>query len=99
MATVLITGSSGGIGKAAALRLASRGHHVIASGRNAAGLEQLRRSAKGRLDTVVADVASAASVDASRNEIEALTGSSGLDVLINNAGYTVAGPLESVSEA
>jgi NAD(P)-dependent dehydrogenase (short-subunit alcohol dehydrogenase family) len=99
MATVLITGATAGIGKAAALRLASRGHHVIATGRNTAGLEQVRRSAKGRLDTLTVDVTSSASVDGARGEVEALAGSNGLDVLINNAGYTVAGPLESVSDA
>jgi NAD(P)-dependent dehydrogenase (short-subunit alcohol dehydrogenase family) len=99
MPTVLITGASAGIGKAAALRLAARGHHVIATGRNVAALEQIKRSAKGRLDTLVLDIASAASVEAAQPEVKALAGQNGLDVLINNAGYTVAGPLEKVGDA
>jgi len=99
MATVLITGASAGIGRATAVRLAGRGHHVIATGRNTTALEQIRRTAKGKVDTLVLDVTSAASVDGARKDVEAICGQSGLDVLINNAGYTLAGPLESVGDA
>lgn len=99
MPTVLITGATAGIGRAAALRLASRGHHVIATGRNIAALEQIRRGAKGRLDTLALDVTSAASVEAAQHEVKTLAGQGGLDVLINNAGYAAAGPLEKVGDA
>lgn len=99
MATVLITGASAGIGKAAALRLAGRGHHVIATGRNVGALEQLKKTAKGRVDTLTLDVTSATSVEAAQRDVGALLGTKGVDVLINNAGLMVAGPLESVTEA
>jgi NAD(P)-dependent dehydrogenase (short-subunit alcohol dehydrogenase family) len=81
------------------LRLAGLGHHVIATGRNVAGLEQLKRAAKGRLDALALDVASEASVAAAAREATTLAGSGGIDTLINNAGYALAGPLESVGDA
>ena len=99
MATVLITGASAGIGRAATVRLAGRGHHVIAAARNAAALDQIKRTAKGKVDTLTLDVTVPASVDAAQREVGALVGSAGLDVLINNAGYALAGPLESISDA
>lgn len=99
MATVLITGASAGIGRAATIRLAGRGHAVIATGRNAAALDQIKRTAKGKVDTLILDVTSQASVDAAQREVATLAGAEGLDVLINNAGYALAGPLESISDA
>lgn len=99
MATVLITGASAGIGRAATVRLAGRGHHVIAAARNAAALDQIKRTAKGKVDTLTLDVTVPASVDAAQREVGALVGAAGLDVLINNAGYALAGPLESISDA
>ena len=99
MPTVLITGATAGIGKATALRLAGQGHHVIATGRNIAGLEQLKRGAKGRVDTLALDVASDTSVATASREAMTLAGSGGIDTVINNAGYALAGPLESVGDA
>jgi short-subunit dehydrogenase len=99
MAAVLITGASAGIGRAAALRLAARGHHVIATGRNAAALEQIKRTAKGKVDTLTLDVTSPESVEATKREVEALAGPNGVDALINNAGYALAGPLEAIGDA
>jgi short-subunit dehydrogenase len=97
MATILITGASAGIGRASAVRLAERGHHVIATGRNAAALEQVKRQAKGKVDTLILDVTSDASVEAARRETAAI--SAGVDALINNAGYALTGPLETTSDA
>lgn len=99
MATILITGASAGIGRATAIRLAAGGHYVIATGRNVSALEQIKRSAKGKVDTLVLDVTSQGSVDAAAREVGVLAGPNGLDVLINNAGYALAGPLETVSDA
>lgn len=98
MPTVLVTGASAGIGRATAFRLAARGHHVIATGRNMAALEQIKRTAKGKVDFLSLDVTSQASVDAAQKEVDAILGQAGLDVLVNNAGYAVAGPLESISD-
>lgn len=98
MSTVLVTGASAGIGRATSIRLAERGHHVIATGRNMAALETIKRTAKGKVDIMPLDVTSQASVDSAAKETTALLGQAGLDVLINNAGYAVAGPMESISD-
>lgn len=99
MATVLITGATAGIGRATALMLAARGHSVIATGRNATALDQVKRSAKGKVDTLTLDVTSDDAVSAALRDATALTGPEGIDVLINNAGYALAGPLETIDDA
>ena len=98
MTTVLITGASAGIGREAAIRLAERGHHVIAAARTMPALEQVRRTTKGRVDTLELDVTSQSSIDAATSEIASLIGQNGIDVLINNAAYTLTGPLEEVGD-
>lgn len=99
MATVLITGASAGIGRATTIKLAAQGHHVIAAARNVAALEQIKRTAKGKVDVVALDVTSPESVEAAKAEVPSLVGQAGLDVLINNAGYALTGPLEQVTDA
>ncbi len=98
--TVLITGATAGIGKHVALHLARKGHKVFATGRNAAALARLLDEAKGTaLETLQLDVTDAASIAAAKDEVERRTGGAGLDVLVNNAGYGIAGPLEEVDES
>lgn len=99
MSTVLITGASSGIGREASVRLAERGHHVIASARTLPALEQVRKTTKGRIDALELDVTSQDSVDAAKREIASIIGPAGIDVLINNAAYTLTGPLEEVGDA
>lgn len=93
--TVLITGATAGIGRHTALYLKSRGHRVIATGRNAAALHELRREG---LDAVPLDVTSAASIADAKLEVDRLTAGRGVDVLVNNAGYGQVGPIELLSE-
>ncbi len=88
--TILITGATSGIGRDAAVYLASRGHRVIACGRNERALEELR--AEG-LTALALDVTDARSIEAVRAQV------GGVDVLINNAGYGLMGPLEMLSDA
>src|SRR5690606_30074584 len=68
--TILITGATAGIGRHAALELARRGHHVIATGRREQALDELAREARGiegggRLDTLRLDVTDDEAVEAS----------------------------------
>lgn len=86
--TVLITGGTGGIGKATALGLAALGAHVLITGRDrgraeAAGHE-VRAAADGGVDVYVADLSSQAEVRRLANEV--LQGHPRIHVLINNAG-------------
>lgn len=91
--TVVVTGTSSGIGRAIALRLAARGYRVFAGVRRREEGDALLRDAPIGLSPVILDVADAASIEAARAEIAgSLDG--GLSALVNNAGLTVVGPLE-----
>jgi len=93
--TVVITGASSGLGRAAAIEFARRGARVVASGRRLEALEettQLCRKAGTEAWPFVADVTSEAQVLAlCRHAIE--VGGS-VDVWVNNAGVTSFGSVE-----
>jgi NAD(P)-dependent dehydrogenase (short-subunit alcohol dehydrogenase family) len=97
MAVILVTGATSGIGRDAALRLARAGHRVLAGGRRPDALAEL--AAAGRVEPLALDVADAASVAAAHAEVERRTAGAGLDVLVNNAGYALPGPLEALTDA
>ena len=90
---ILLTGASGGIGRATALRLADVGRVVFAAARRA---DQLALAATPGVRPVVLDVTHAASIDRARDQIMAETGGYGLEVLVNAAGILVLGPVEAV---
>lgn len=108
---VLITGATAGIGRTTALHLARQGHHVIASGRKPAELAKLEGefaaqpgraasgSVVGKLETLLLDVTSPASIASAVVEVEALTAGRGIDVLVNNAGFGVLGPTSEIDDA
>lgn len=94
--TILITGTSNGFGKDAALTLAKAGHQVFAtmrgvSGRNSGAAEELR--AKG-IAVLELDVTNDASVAAAFGELQQKAGGE-LDVVINNAGLFSQGLSET----
>lgn len=97
--TVLITGCTTGIGRATALHLAAQGHRVFATGRNLKPLEELAREAKGTLHPIELDVTSSASVETARAMVEQQTQGVGIDVLINNAGFSLVCPIELLDDA
>jgi NAD(P)-dependent dehydrogenase (short-subunit alcohol dehydrogenase family) len=98
---VLITGATAGIGRHAALYLAERGFHVIATGRNGESLASLAReaAAAGLLTPLRLDVTDATSIASAVDAVDRLSGGQGIDVLVNNAGYGDIAPLEMVSDA
>ncbi len=98
---VLITGCSSGFGLAAARRFAEAGYRVYASMRRSDQGDALRAEAASRgwkLFTPALDVTSDESVDAAVSAILAETGQR-VDVLVNNAGYYLFGPIEETSPA
>ena len=95
--TVLITGATDGLGKAAALLLAERGYQVFAAGRSAAKRAQLDTLAREKqlpLETLEMDVCDDASVKAGVSTVQGKAGA--IDVLINNAGFVYAGAVEDL---
>jgi len=95
--SILLTGASGGIGRAVAEILARQGANLTLVGRRPEPLESLRSrldSKGGGAITVAADIRRP--VDAARAVNEAVKRFGRLDVLVNNAGI---GYLASLAEA
>jgi short-subunit dehydrogenase len=88
---VLITGCSSGIGRATALRLAKSGWNVYATARRPETLSELRDAG---CHTLALDVTDEQSMSAAVEQIEQAEGAVG--VLINNAGYSQSGAIETV---
>ncbi|MFA3919780.1 SDR family NAD(P)-dependent oxidoreductase [Ruegeria hyattellae] len=82
--TILITGSTDGIGLEAAKRLASEGHRVLLHGRNPAKLDAAAAEVGGDTQRYVADLSRLSEVVALADAIA--DQHDRLDVLINNAG-------------
>jgi NAD(P)-dependent dehydrogenase (short-subunit alcohol dehydrogenase family) len=93
--TVLITGSSTGIGRAIALRLDRAGFQVFAGVRNRGDAEDLEAAGSDRLEPVIIDVTDEGTIEATRERIVHVTGGR-LGALVNNAGIVVAAPVETV---
>jgi len=87
--TVLITGTSSGIGRACAEEMAERGWRVLAGVRREEDGEDVRALSPDRIEPLLLDVTD---LDAIAALPERVGGS--LDGLVNNAGMANAGPLE-----
>lgn len=92
--SVLVTGSSSGIGEACVLRLAADGWRVFAGVRDLTVGEALARRAGERVQPVVLDVTDADGISAARATVESALAGAPLSGLVNNAGIAVGAPLE-----
>jgi NAD(P)-dependent dehydrogenase (short-subunit alcohol dehydrogenase family) len=88
---VLVTGCSSGIGRASALRLARSGWTVYASARRPETIAELGEAG---CHTLALDVTDEDSMHAAVETVEQAEGAVG--VLINNAGYSQSGAIETV---
>lgn len=98
--TALITGSSRGIGKALAVGLAKAGAQIVLNGRDTAMLmaTQVELAGAGIAAKLSAfDVTDEAAVTAAITKIEAEIGA--IDILVNNTGIQIRGPLENFSSS
>jgi len=86
--TCLVTGATGGIGRAAAQALAARGANLVLTGRNGPALADVASAAGGR--AIEADLADHAAIAELVEEVGPV------DVLVNVAGAGHLGPLEAM---
>ncbi len=93
----LVTGAGTGIGKSAALALLKDGYRVVLAGRRLEPLQQAAQEsgAGDRALAVSADVSDPKSVAALFEKTKQVFGR--LDVLFNNAGVSVGGPIEDLT--
>jgi NAD(P)-dependent dehydrogenase (short-subunit alcohol dehydrogenase family) len=87
---VVITGGSSGIGKAAALKIASAGAKIVICARGADELDATKKeieAAGGTCHTYIADLSDFDSCDALVKQVLADHGS--VDILVNNAGRSI----------
>lgn len=97
--TVLLTGGTSGIGRAAAARFLDAGATVFVGGRSESRLAETRREFAGyggRIGTVVVDVSRVA--DCERFVAEAVSNTGRLDVVVNSAGVWLEGPSADTTE-
>jgi len=88
--TIFITGSSSGLGRAAAKLFASKGWKVIATMRNPDAEKELTKIPNVTL--MALDVTNPEQI---KSVAEKVISMGSLDVVFNNAGYGIGGPLEA----
>jgi NAD(P)-dependent dehydrogenase (short-subunit alcohol dehydrogenase family) len=99
MPVVVITGCSSGFGMLAALEFARRGDRVYATMRNTAKAGRLRTGAEAAgvsVEVLQLDVDDGRSVGAAIEEVIRREGR--IDVLVNNAGISIHGPVEDFDD-
>jgi NAD(P)-dependent dehydrogenase (short-subunit alcohol dehydrogenase family) len=93
MKTILITGASSGIGKAVALYFHGKGWNVVATMRNPEKERELISLA--RVKCIELDVTKPQSIKSALTKAIAAFGA--VDVVLNNAGYSLIGPFETAT--
>jgi short-subunit dehydrogenase len=88
----LVTGATGGIGRATVRELAARGAQLVVAGRDPAELKDLAKAVGGH--ALPGDLAMPGAVDELVQETERLAGP--VDVLVNNAGRGHSSPLATI---
>lgn len=91
--SVLITGASSGLGRAAAALMARKGWRAFGSVRRADDGDRLRADG---VTPVLFDLTDEAAVRAAAGEVGSMVGSAGLTALVNNAAVMAQGPVEYV---
>lgn len=92
-ARVLVTGASSGIGEATARSLSALGAHVVLAGRRAERLHSLATELPSKSHVIVGDLTEG---EAARELVDdAVSALGGLDIVVNNAGLLLPGPVEA----
>lgn len=91
--TIFITGASSGLGKATAVLFANKGWQVIATMRKPEAETEL-----SQLPTVTLLPLDVTSLEQIQATVQQVTNGAGVDVVFNNAGYGMVGPLEGTTD-
>ena len=83
---VLVTGASGGIGKAIAMQLSSSGADLCLTGRNKSELESLQKIIGGNCQIIISDLSNSEGISNLADQAQDIMGQ--IDILVNNAGIT-----------
>lgn len=94
MESILITGTSTGIGRATALHLDKLGYKVFAGVRKDEDAKALKREASENLVPLMIDMNDTNSMENAFKQVSAFADSEGLAGLMNNAAIPMGGPLE-----
>jgi len=94
---VMVTGGTGGIGKALIARLAARGQNVVASAREPDRISTAL--GPGRVVGVQLDIERPETMAVATRDVARIVGGGGLSGLVNMAGVIVEGPLETIPPA
>lgn len=92
--SVLVTGTSTGIGRYAALQLDQLGCQVFATVRNEQDAESISSESSERLIPLILDVTDSSSLDRGQEIVREKVGDKGLWGLVNNAAIAFVSPLE-----
>ena len=95
--TILITGASSGIGKATALYLAKKGYRVIGTSRSKGRLSEIAAAAALGLPITGVEIDINCDESVSNGMGAVLAEHGRIDVLVNNAGYGLWGPIERLT--
>ena len=96
--TAVVTGSSGGIGRAVAIALAKEGVDIVLASRNVPNMEAVQREIESlgqRAVVIPCDVTKNESVAAMKDK--AIEAFGNIDILINNAAIGIRGLIEDTS--
>ena len=83
---ILVTGASGGIGKAIALELSLNGADLCLTGRNKSELENLQKTIGGNCQIIISDLSNSEGINNLADQAQEIMGQ--IDILVNNAGIT-----------
>jgi short-subunit dehydrogenase len=97
MKYALVTGASSGIGYAIVKKLLENGFFVWGSVRNTSDADKLEVDFETNFEALVFDVIDAKAVEKAVEIVQKRTGDSGLNILVNNAGIALTGPMQLIS--